>query len=151
MGMEETKAMKKGYIIFCTAILIIAGLAVSPVSAKFVPTITSNSFTTDSDPILLYKYSFVSYGVLENGARLKTPVIATKTYNIFTVTVPKEWEGQKIYYQVCTQDRPIKWQRMECEHPQRSVQLLEKKPTTETKKVYKPAYVMHYNRHKRMR
>ena len=141
--------MKTKYVLIF-GILIAALLFCGAATAKFEQTITYNSFTTDSDPIPLYKYSFVSYGVLEQGARLKTPVITTKTYNIFTITVPKEWEGQKIYYQVCTQDQPVKWQRMECEHPQRSVQL-EKKPVTETKKVYKPAYTMHYNRHKRMR
>lgn len=114
--------MKSKYVLITMAILLIAAMAVMPVSAKYEQKITRYTFTTDSN-ILLNKYSFVSYGVLENGFRLKTPVIQTKTQNIFTITVPGRWGGRTIYYQVCTQDQPVKWQRMECEHPQRTVQL----------------------------
>lgn len=106
MGMEETKAMKKGYIIFCTAILIMVIFAVSPVSASMPifdkgAKVTYNTFTIRADT--MDKYAKVAYGVQLTGKRMTTQLVATpKTATTFTITVPWKWSGKKIYYEVYT-------------------------------------------------
>lgn len=93
-------------VIYVLIALALFAVAAAPVSAiTNIPDthaiVTYNTFTISAET--MDKYALVSYGILEKGARLRTPLIATpKTGTTFTVTVPDEWAGKLIYYQICT-------------------------------------------------
>lgn len=123
----ERRIHMRGKAFTAIVALLLITLAVAPSVSAYIPTqvnppmvsdITRYSFkATASEP--LNKYSFVTYWLKDKpGYNIRTPIIYTKPFYTWKITVPGRWGGRQIGYSICTMDAPYKWTRMDCENTQ---------------------------------